>query len=131
MDAMDSENRDQSNQSNWMNGCLWLVLLAVTTLVYREIHLRVSSAASSNGPPVFQTQFNTATSKELQLLPKVGKSLAETMIQFREQHGPIRSHDELRKIRGIGKEMSALLAPFLQYNEIASSEPLASPATRK
>ncbi len=45
---------------------------------------------------------NLATCEELQLLPRVGPALAESIIQFREEHGPFQKIDDIQHVKRIG-----------------------------
>ncbi len=56
---------------------------------------------------------NTATSEELQLLPRVGPALAGRVIEFREANGPFQSVEEIVAVRGIGESSFEALEPFL------------------
>ena len=58
---------------------------------------------------------NRATQAELERLPRVGPALAARIISWREQHGPYRSIDDLRHVRGIGAVTVALLAPSVTF----------------
>ena len=46
---------------------------------------------------------NTATVSELDSLPYIGRSTAETIIEFRGTHGPFRRPEHLMLIRGISE----------------------------
>ncbi len=46
---------------------------------------------------------NTATVKELQMLPGVGKAIAERIVEYRKTNGPFESVDDLKNVKGIGK----------------------------
>lgn len=46
---------------------------------------------------------NTATVKELQMLPGVGKAIAERIVEYRKANGPFESVDDLKNVKGIGK----------------------------
>ena len=50
-------------------------------------------------PPV---DLNTAGAEELDTLPGIGPVLAERIIQYREEHGPFASVEELDEVKGIG-----------------------------
>ena len=45
---------------------------------------------------------NTASSKELQRLDGVGHSVAERIVRYREEHGPFKRGEDIRKVEGIG-----------------------------
>lgn len=47
---------------------------------------------------------NTATVKELQSLPGIGKVTAERITAYRTQNGPFTAIDDLLKVKGIGKK---------------------------
>lgn len=55
---------------------------------------------------------NTATVKELKLLPGVGKKTAENIIAYREQQGRFAKVDDLLKVQGIGKKTLAKLQQY-------------------
>lgn len=55
---------------------------------------------------------NTATMKELKLLPGVGKKTAENIISHREQQGRFATVDELLKVQGIGKKTMEKIRPY-------------------
>jgi competence protein ComEA len=46
---------------------------------------------------------NTATAEQLETLPGIGEVLAATIIQYREEHGPFTSVDQLLDVSGIGE----------------------------
>ncbi len=50
---------------------------------------------------------NTATAKQLEKLPGIGKELAKRIVSYRTSNGPFNSVRELVKVRGIGKETLA------------------------
>ncbi|WP_433183900.1 helix-hairpin-helix domain-containing protein [Actinoallomurus sp. CA-150999] len=56
-------------------------------------------ATVPGGTPV---DLNTASAAQLDQLPGVGPVLAQRIVDYRAQHGPFRSVDELRQVSGIG-----------------------------
>ena len=46
---------------------------------------------------------NTATAEELQRLMGIGPALAQAIVDYRAEHGPFRSVDELLEVSGIGE----------------------------
>jgi len=46
---------------------------------------------------------NTATAKQLEQLPGVGKEIAQRIVSYRKDIGAFKSVDELLRVKGIGK----------------------------
>ncbi len=59
--------------------------------------------------PAVPIDLNTATADQLDTLPGVGPSTAASIIDYRTQHGPFHSVDELLDVRGIGDAKLAAL----------------------
>ena len=55
---------------------------------------------------------NTADVEELDELPEVGPSTAESIVQYRQTNGPFSSVEELEEISGIGPATLEKIAPF-------------------
>lgn len=66
------------------------------------------SAGQTPGPAT-PVDLNTATADELDTLPGVGPSTAAAILDYRTQHGPFRSVDDLLDVRGIGDAKLAAL----------------------
>ncbi len=62
-----------------------------------------------------QIPANSASSQLLQTLPGIGPGLAAKIVQWREEHGSLKSADELARIPGIGKKRAASLAAYLDF----------------
>jgi len=80
-----------------------LILLVVAT---------ASAVAETRGPKGV-VNINTASSDQLQLLPRVGPALAERIIDFRESNGPFKRVDEIVAVKGIGERSLEQLRPHL------------------
>ena len=63
----------------------------------KEAEAVIVQAASNDG----RVNINTATADELQTLPGIGASKAESIVGYREQNGPFTSVEELKNISGI------------------------------
>lgn len=61
----------------------------------------------------YQVDINTATPFELQTLPGIGETLANRIVEYREDSGPFESSEEIRNIKGIGEKKHATLLPYL------------------
>ncbi|WP_206059894.1 ComEA family DNA-binding protein, partial [Kocuria tytonicola] len=68
------------------------------------------STAAAPGAPV---NLNTATEAELEALPKVGPVLAQRIVEFRTQHGPFTSPEQLDDVSGVGPAMLEALLPLV------------------
>ena len=54
---------------------------------------------------------NSATLDQLETLPGIGPALGQRIIDYRDQHGPFRSVDDLLNVSGIGEKRLADLRP--------------------
>jgi competence protein ComEA len=54
------------------------------------------------GGPEAKINLNTATLDQLETLPGIGEVLGQRVIDYREQHGPFHSVDDLLNVSGIG-----------------------------
>ena len=50
---------------------------------------------------------NTATAKQLEQLPGIGKEIAQRIVSYRKDIGAFKSVDELLRVKGIGKRKLA------------------------
>ena len=67
----------------------------------------------SQGEIHFQTDINQADWPELSELPGVGPTLARRIVDHRQQYGPFRSPEDLRRVRGIGPKTLERIRPHL------------------
>lgn len=72
-----------------------------------------STTAGDAKPPTGPVNINTANASELDTLPGVGPTTSTAIIDYRNQHGPFRSVDDLNKVRGIGKAKVDQLRPLV------------------
>lgn len=66
---------------------------------------------------VKKININTATSAELQQLPRVGEKVAQRIIDFRQQNGDFTKIEELMKVKGIGEKMFSSLKDRITVGE--------------
>ena len=66
----------------------------------RTVRPAPAASAEEKGAPV---NINTADLDQLTTLPGIGKSIAQRIIDYRKEHGPFKSVDELLGVRGIGE----------------------------
>ena len=53
-------------------------------------------------PDPGKVNINTADVKELMTLTGVGRKVAERIVEYRDNHGPFKKADEVRKVEGVG-----------------------------
>ena len=56
---------------------------------------------------------NTADEATLTSLKGIGSAKAKAITQYRQQHGPFKTVDDLKKVSGIGDKTLAALKPFI------------------
>lgn len=56
---------------------------------------------------------NTADEAQLTGLQGIGPTKAKAITQYRQEHGPFKSVDDLKKVAGIGEKTLAALKPFI------------------
>lgn len=70
-------------------------------------------AVAETSDPKGVVNINTASSEQLQLLPRIGPALAERIIEFRENNGPFKRVDEVVAVKGIGERSLEQLRPHM------------------
>jgi competence protein ComEA len=70
-------------------------------------------AAAAAGGPTGVVNVNTATAEQLQLLPRIGPSVAQRIVEYRKDNGKFSSLEDLMLVRGIGESTFAQLKPYL------------------
>lgn len=79
-------------------GCLWLFALLP----------KVEAVDSTK-----QVDINKATAEELAQLPKIGPRIAERIVQYRQEHGPFKTVEDLKAVKGIGAKLLETLRPMI------------------
>lgn len=95
----------------------WFLALAALVLA---LQLAAPAAAAVN--------LNTATKDDLVALPGIGPAKAQAILDYRNQHGPFRAIEDVRKVKGIGEKL------FLQIRSelaISGGAPRAAGPTAK
>jgi competence protein ComEA len=78
-----------------------------------------------NYPPCtasFQVDVNAADWPELIMLPGIGDTLAQRIIDVRKNNGPYTKADDLLHVRGIGIKIMERLRPYVLTGETKSTE---------
>jgi competence protein ComEA len=91
---------------------------------------QAASGEAPAEPPSGVVNVNTATTQQLQLLPGIGPSRAQAIIERREQH-PFRRPEDLLAIRGIGRATLNRMLPYVVLEgDTTLTRPVPSGRTR-
>lgn len=71
------------------------------------------TGGSAPGAAGGKINLNTAGATELDTLPKVGPVLAQRIVDWRKEHGPFKSVEELDAVDGVGPKMLESLLPLV------------------
>jgi competence protein ComEA len=71
-------------------------------------------------PPAQPVNINTADSTQLQLVPGIGPSTAEKILQMRKSYGSFKSVNDLTAIRGIGPKRLEKMRKYLTVGKPAA-----------
>ncbi|MBK7591799.1 MAG: helix-hairpin-helix domain-containing protein [Betaproteobacteria bacterium] len=82
--------------------------------------------ALSTGWALAAVNLNTATKDELIALPGIGPAKAQAIIDHRTAHGPFKSVEELKDVKGIGAKRFEKLKPELTVAGSAAKAPVAA-----
>ena len=70
-------------------------------------------ASSQNG----QININTATTEQLQLIPGIGESIAQRIINYRTENGGFKTVEELMEVSGIGEKKFEQMKPYVKVQD--------------
>ena len=107
-------------------GLICLVVIMVCGLVmeygwfgYSAPLLTVTPVTVTDGSGLTNSQeqtkinVNTATVSILDTLPKVGPTLAQRIVDYREENGPFTNPEELKNVAGIGDKVLEAILPYI------------------
>lgn len=104
--------------------------LLATLLGIAVALLAPNAFAGGRAALVGVVNLNTATAEELQLLPGVGPSKAQLILEHRKAR-PFRTVEELVRVRGIGRKTLQKLKPHLTVNGETTVERAAAAPGRR
>jgi competence ComEA-like helix-hairpin-helix protein len=82
--------------------------------------LLLVAASATKKPPAQPININTADSTQLQLVPGIGPSTAEKILQMRKSYGVFKSINDLMAIRGIGPKRLEKMRKYLTVGKSAA-----------
>ncbi|MBN1222918.1 MAG: helix-hairpin-helix domain-containing protein [Candidatus Aminicenantes bacterium] len=95
-----------------MKGVVFGLVCAVMLTAMLTLRAPAQSKAAEK-----KIDINTATSAELQKLPRIGEKVAQRIIDYREQHGEFKKIEEIMKVKGIGEKV------FKQIKDLIEAKP--------
>lgn len=128
-------------KTEWLMLALAGVFLIALALLYRQaaavapgtdytisVQRQAPEPVTPEPPePLGPVDINTAGPEELQRLAGIGPALARRIIDYREEHGPFRSVEDLLAVKGIGE---ATLEKFRE-DAVAGAEQAAAAQEEK
>ena len=81
------------------------------TLVLAGLLLTALPGFAAEGKRV--VNINSADAAQLALLPRVGPSVAQRILDFRKENGPFKSTEDLMLVQGIGEKTFQLIKPYV------------------
>lgn len=82
-----------------------------TILLLTALTLSAAGSLAAEGSGV--VNINTADSEELSLLPRVGPTVAQRIVDFRQENGRFQTLEDLMLVRGIGEKTFELIKPHI------------------
>ncbi len=90
---------------NWQNGNNssfvqkeWIKSFEQQSLLYEK----TKETNKQKDSVVGKININTATSEQLQTLPRIGPTLAVNIVEYRKQHGPFQHIEDIKSVNRIG-----------------------------
>jgi competence protein ComEA len=83
------------------------------SLLFVVMAVAAVAGVADGAQPTGVVNINTASPEQLQMLPRVGPSLAGRIVEYREANGPFQSVDEILAVKGIGESSFEKLEPFI------------------
>ena len=80
-----------------------------------NLELYIMETGAGSGPQ--KIDINRAEVWLLDALPGIGPSRAQAIVDYRQEHGPFRSIDEIKNISGIGTAVYEQIEPLITVSE--------------
>lgn len=73
----------------------------------------IAKAEKADAATSKTVNINTATLSELQNIPGIGEKKAQTIIDYRNEHGAFKKVQDLTKVKGIGNKSFQKMKPYI------------------
>jgi competence protein ComEA len=90
-----------------------LTLCALVASPCEVVASQAAGRAATAEPAVTVVNINTASAKDLEVLPGIGQKTAARIVEFRQKNGPFKKVEELMNVGGIGEKSFLRLKPRL------------------
>ena len=84
----------------------------LTALIFSLLVTATAGQARAAEAKKTTVNVNSADVTQLALLPRVGMSVAQRIVDFRKQNGPFKKLEDLMLVRGIGEKTFQLIKPY-------------------
>jgi competence protein ComEA len=84
-----------------------------TVAVFLLLASLLSTAPSRAAEGKKAVNINSADAAQLTLLPRVGQSLAQRIVDYRKENGPFKAPEDLMLVGGVGQRMFEMLKPYV------------------
>ncbi|MEX2161226.1 MAG: helix-hairpin-helix domain-containing protein [Anaerolineales bacterium] len=92
-------------------------LIPAPTRTATIIPTEVSATSVASPAAAYPININTANAAELEQLPGVGPTLAQSIVAYREANGPFAALEDLQNVPGIGPRTYEAILPFITLGE--------------
>jgi competence protein ComEA len=86
---------------------------AVTGLVLALLLAAAPVLAADKAEGGKKVNINSADSSQLSMLPRVGPSVAQRIVDYRKENGPFKKAEDLMLVQGIGEKTFQLIKPYV------------------
>lgn len=84
-----------------------------TVAVFLLLASLLATAPSRAAEGKKAVNINSADAAQLTLLPRVGQSLAQRIVDYRKENGPFKAPEDLMLVGGVGQRMFEMLKPYV------------------
>jgi competence protein ComEA len=105
----------------------WQQLFSLLSLTL--LFVCANAVLAKKKPPPHPINLNTASAPELEMVPGIGPSTAQKILQTRKSYGAYKSVDDLLAIRGIGQKRLDKMRKYLTVGKPAVPTKKGTPST--
>jgi comEA protein len=94
-----------------------ITLIPVSGEAQNSVAAITTASPSLEAPSALPININTAASADLEQLPGIGPTLAQSIIAYRDANGPFLSLEALQQVPGIGPRTFEAIKPFISIED--------------